>query len=131
MNFNHRVIKAFALTAAFSLGSLFAIQDTATAPPDNTKVNKRDRSAMQPTADQGKNNKSDVHIMAQIRRSVVKDKSLSVYAHNVKIISQGGKVTLKGTVHTEDEKKSIESKAVAVAGDGNVTNQIDVKGDSK
>ncbi len=131
MNFNHRVIKGFVLTAAFSLGSLLAFQDTTMAPPDNTKVNKRDRSPSQPTADQGKNNQSDVHIMAQIRRSVVKDKSLSTYAHNVKIISKGGKVTLKGTVHTEDEKKSIESKATAVAGDGNVTNQIDVKGDSK
>jgi osmotically-inducible protein OsmY len=129
MNFNLRGAKTLALTFAFGLGSLLAFQD---APaPDNTKVNKQDRNASQPTADQAKNKKSDVKIMSEIRRSVVKDKTLSVYAHNVKIISKGGMVTLKGPVHSDDEKKNIEAKAVAVAGDGNVTDQITVKGDSK
>jgi hyperosmotically inducible protein len=69
--------------------------------------------------------------MRKIRRAVVADKSLSTYAHNVKIISESGKVTLKGPVHTEDEKKAIEAKATEVAGAGNVTNEITVKGDSK
>jgi osmotically-inducible protein OsmY len=69
--------------------------------------------------------------MRKIRRAILNDKSLSTYAHNIKIISQHGKVTLKGPVHTEDEKKSIEAKATEIAGDGNVTNQIIVKGDSK
>jgi osmotically-inducible protein OsmY len=54
------------------------------------------------------------------------DKSLSTYAHNIKIITQDGKVTLKGPVRSEDEKSNIGAKAAAVAGDGNVTNQIDV-----
>jgi hyperosmotically inducible periplasmic protein len=98
---------------------------------DNTKVNKRDRNASEPTADQGKNTNSDRETMRKIRRAVVNDKSLSTYGHNIKIISQHGKVTLKGTVHTEDEKKSIEAKAVDIAGADNVTNQITVKGDSK
>ncbi len=97
------------------------------AAPDNTKVNKRDRAKSEPTADQGKNNKSDVQIMKEIRRSIVADKSLSTYAHNVKVIAQNGKVTLKGPVHTDEESKSIESKATEVAGSGNVTNQITVK----
>jgi hyperosmotically inducible protein len=95
--------------------------------PDNTKVNKRDRAASEPTADQAKNNKSDRDIMQQIRKAVVADSALSTYAHNIKIISQGGKVTLKGPVHTQDESKSIEAKATEVAGAGNVTNQISVK----
>jgi hyperosmotically inducible protein len=98
---------------------------------DNTKVNKRDRNASEPTADQGKNNNSDRDTMRKIRRAVMNDKSLSTYGHNIKIISQNGKVTLKGTVHTEDEKKSIEAKAIDIAGTDNVTNQITVKGDSK
>jgi len=97
--------------------------------PDNTKVNKRDKNKSQPTADQGKNAMSDRDIMQKIRKSVVGDKSLSTYGHNVKIISQHGKVTLKGPVHTEEEKKNIEAKAVEVAGAGNVTNMIEVKGD--
>ena len=54
------------------------------------------------------------------------DKTLSTYAHNVKIISQDGQVTLKGPVETEDEKKTIETKATEVAGAGRVTNQITI-----
>ena len=57
------------------------------------------------------------------------DKSLSTYAHNVKVISEHGKVTLKGPVNTDEERNNIEAKATAVAGAGKVTNQIAVKGD--
>ena len=95
--------------------------------PDNTRVNKRDQSKSEPTADQGKNNTSDLKLMQQIRKSVIDDKSLSTYAHNVKIIAQGGKITLKGPVRSEEEKRSVEEKAVAVAGAGNVTNEISIK----
>jgi hyperosmotically inducible periplasmic protein len=91
--------------------------------PDNTKTNKDEH----PTADQAKNNASDREIMQNIRKAIVSDKSLSTYAHNVKVISKGGKVTLKGPVHSEEEKRAIESKAVEVAGAGNVTNELTVK----
>ncbi len=95
-------------------------------PADNTKTNQRDRDKSAPTADQQKVNPSDREITRKIRASVHKDKSLSTYAHNVKIITQGGKVTLKGPVHSEEEKTNIAAKAMAVAGDGNVDNQLDV-----
>jgi hyperosmotically inducible protein len=98
---------------------------------DNTKVNKRDRSKAEATADQGKNNQSDVEIMQKIRKAVMDDKSLSTYAHNVKIISQDGKVTLKGPVRSEDEKRAIEQKATDVAGAGNVVDQITIKSTKK
>jgi osmotically-inducible protein OsmY len=65
--------------------------------------------------------------MADIRKSVVGDKSLSTYAHNVKIIAVHGQVTLKGPVRSDDESKNIEAKAKEVAGDSNVTNQLTVK----
>jgi len=94
---------------------------------DNTKVNKRDRKPSEPTADQGKNNVSDRDIMQKIRKSVMDDKSLSTYGHNVKIIAQHGKVTLKGPVNSAEEKQSIEQKAAEVVGAGNVTNQITIK----
>jgi hyperosmotically inducible periplasmic protein len=120
-------------SALLLIASGFAVaQDDATpkaTAPDNTKVNKRDRAHAQPTADQAKDNTSDREIMKQIRSAIVSDKSLSTYAHNVKIIAQHGKVTLKGPVHSDDERKSIEAKAVEVAGSGNVTNQLSVKGD--
>jgi osmotically-inducible protein OsmY len=99
--------------------------------PDNTKMNKGDARKGAVTADQAKNNKSDREIMAEIRRSIVADKQLSTYAHNVKIVAQHGQVTLKGPVHSEEEKKTIEDKARDVAGAGNVTNQITVKQDKK
>ena len=102
--------------------------DTKSVKPDNTKVNKQDRDKMQPTADQAKNGKSDREIMQNIRRAVVGDKSLSTYAHNVKIISQDGIVTLKGPVRSDDEVKSIVAKAVEVAGSPDkVVNQMSVK----
>jgi hyperosmotically inducible protein len=99
--------------------------------PDNTKTNQRDRAKSEPTADQAKNNLSDRQIMQKIRKAVVADKSLSTYAHNVKIIADHGKVTLKGPVHTDEEKKKIEAIAADVVGPGNVTNDIEVKGDKK
>ena len=99
------------------------------AAPDNTKMNQSDRSGGGPSADQAKNNKSDREIMRQIRKSIVADKDLSTYAHNIKVISQHGQVTLKGPVHSDDERQRIEAKATEVAGAGNVTNQIAVKGD--
>ena len=109
---------------------VLAGQSTSTAA-DNTKMNKGDKSTQSPTADRAKSNLSDREVMAHIRRDVVKDKTLSVYAHNVKIISSNGKVTLRGPVHTDQEKQAIEQYAKKYAGDMNVTNEITVKADSK
>jgi osmotically-inducible protein OsmY len=99
------------------------------APPaaDNTKVNERDRSQNEPTADQQKDNRSDRDITQQIRQSIMKDKSLSTYAHNVKIITQHGQVTLKGPVRSEDEKRTVEAKASEVAGESKVTSELNIK----
>ena len=95
---------------------------------DNTKVDQRDRNANQATADQQKENAKDRTLTRDIRRSIMGDKSLSTYAHNIKIISQHGAVTLKGPVKSEDEKKSVVAKAVAVTGDAmKVTDQVSVK----
>jgi hyperosmotically inducible protein len=117
----------FALSAVlFGVGQLGAAQDAQRAP-DNTRTNKRDRSSAERTADQAKETTSDRDIMQKIRKAIMADKSLSIYGHNVKVISEHGKVTLKGPVHTEAESKSIEDKAIGVAGVGNVTNQIAVE----
>jgi hyperosmotically inducible protein len=99
--------------------------------PDNTKVNARDRTSTSKTADRQSNSKADLDLTQKIRRAIVDDKSLSVYAHNVKVISRDGHVTLKGPVHTRDEKAALEAKATEIAGTGNVTNQISVTPSSK
>jgi osmotically-inducible protein OsmY len=96
---------------------------------DNTRANKQDRDKSRPTADQATNQMSDREMMQHIRKDVVGDKSLSTYAHNVKIIARSGKVTLRGPVHSEEEKRAIEEHARRYAGDGNVTNEITVKED--
>lgn len=82
---------------------------------------------MSPTADQQKENRSDRDITQQIRQSLMKDKSLSTYGHNVKIITQNGQVTLKGPVHSDDEKRAIAAKATEIAGENKVTNELNVK----
>jgi osmotically-inducible protein OsmY len=118
-----RVVLAFAVATALLVPVFPARAQT---PADNTKVNKRDRAQGAATADQQKENTNDREIAQKIRRALMDDKSLSTYAHNVKVIAQDGQVTLKGPVRTEDEKKIVEAKATEVAGAGRVTNQISV-----
>ena len=103
--------------------------DAQSAAPDNTKRNKRDRNKSEVTADQQKENSSDRELARNIRRAIVKDKSLSTYAHNIKVIVQNGTVTLKGPVHTAEEKSAILAKAKEAAGGANVQDEISVKGD--
>lgn len=94
--------------------------------PDNTKINQRDRSQQEVTADQQKEVKSDRELARQIRRSIVKDKSLSTYAHNVKVIAQNGGITLKGPVRSDEEKQAVEAKATQIAGADKVKSEIQV-----
>lgn len=91
--------------------------------PDNSANNR----GQQKTADQQGEHMSDIDVTAKIRRSVVADKSLSTYGHNVKIIMRHGAVTLKGPVHSEQEKQAIAEKAAAVVGQDKVTDQLTVK----
>jgi hypothetical protein len=78
------------------------------------------------TASTAKLNKADRDLTQQIRKSIVADKSLSAQAHNVKILTKDGMVTLKGQVQTDEEKKAIEDKAASVAGAGKVTSELTV-----
>jgi osmotically-inducible protein OsmY len=96
--------------------------------PDNTKRNKLDSTNMSRTADDQKDNASDLKITQQIRRSVMDDKSLSTYGHNAKIVSVNGTVTLNGVVQTEAEKTSIAQKAAQVVGSDHVVNKLKVEG---
>jgi osmotically-inducible protein OsmY len=95
-----------------------------TPKPDNSKTNKQ--QAQSPTAAQQKNNKSDREITREIRKAIMDDKTLSSNAHNVKVITQHGMVTLKGPVRSDEEKKTVEEKATTVAGAANVKNEITV-----
>jgi hyperosmotically inducible protein len=109
-----------------ALGAVWAQQDSQGAAPDNTKVNQRDRNKAEPTADQQKNTQTDRQLVQQIRKALVKDKELSTYGHNLKIIAQNGMVTLKGPVKSDEEKQAIEAKAAEIAGSDKVTSEIQV-----
>lgn len=96
--------------------------------PDNTGTNKGDAMS----ADKQKMNASDRALTQKIRKAVMSDKSLSTYAHNVKIISQDGMVTLKGPVRSDDEKKTILARATEATGTADkVTDQMSVTPSSK
>ncbi len=118
--------RLLAQTPANQTGGQSAYQSTS-AQADNTKVNQRDQSPSEPTSDQQKNDTSDRDITRQIRQAIIGDKSLSTYAHNVKIITQYGQVTLKGPVRSDDEKRAVEAKAAEIAGESKVTSELAVK----
>ena len=120
MTLKGRLVRGtLACILSLGLSPLFAGQ-----APDNTKTNKRDSA--QPTADQQKGNKTDLEITRDIRRAITKDKNLSSYAKNIKIITQNGNVTLRGPVRSEEEKRAIETKANEVAGATRVKNELEI-----
>ncbi|HEY2383837.1 MAG TPA: BON domain-containing protein [Terriglobia bacterium] len=128
MNRSLHLIMICVLGAGLSLYAHPLQQNT---PPDNTQINKQDRNTNNPTADRQSGNRSDVEITRQIRRSLTGDKTLSSYAKNVKIVTQGGNVTLRGPVRSEEEKKSIEAKANDVAGAGHVKSELQIAAKEK
>lgn len=93
---------------------------------DNTEINKRDQSQKELTADQQGETKNDREITRKIRRAIIADKSLSTNAHNVKIITVGGMVTLKGPVRSDAEKNAIEEKAAGIVGKTNIKSEIGI-----
>lgn len=118
-----------ALSLAFGVSAQQASPSTAAsaAQADNTRVNQRDRSAQMLTPADQPNDKTDIKLAAKVRRAIVKDKTLSMSAHNVKLIAAKGVVTLRGPVANAAEKARIEADVHAVAGVSSVDNQLDVK----
>jgi len=124
---NHHSIRATILIVALTgVWSVSAVSASAQTQPDNSKVNTRDRDKAAVTADQQKENAADRDLTQKIRRTLRQDKTLSSYARNVKIVTQAGRVTLKGPVRSEDEKQTVERAAAEVAGADHVTNELSI-----
>ena len=126
MRFTHVASAAIALSCLSGGGSAvqaFAQTGTAQTAPDNSNQNKNHAE----TADNQANAKSDRLTTQKIRKAIMADKSLSTYAHNVKIITTDGAVTLKGPVQSEDEKQKIASEAASVVSSDKITNELTVK----
>jgi hyperosmotically inducible protein len=98
-------------------------------PADNSGTNVRDRDADAVTAGQQSNSKADLATTQEIRRAIVADESLSTNAHNVKVITAAGVVTLRGPVKNTAERTTIVRMARAAVGVTRVDDEIEITGD--
>ncbi len=94
--------------------------------PDNSNRNKRDRSDTTMTADKQSSDKNELDLVRMIRRELTRS-DMSTYAKNVKVITQTGRVILRGPVNTQQEKTAIELIAKKHAGERTVDNQLEIK----
>lgn len=104
----------------------FRTTDNTEPARDNTSINERDRNTETKTPLDQNENQADVNLTAKIRQQVI-DANLSVNAQNIKIMTQDGRVTLRGPVESAEEKSKIEALARASAGENNVDSQLEVK----
>jgi len=105
-----------------------SVQGTNANPPaaNNTRVNDRDKAGSTTPIDQG-NSPADLETTQQIRKALMSDSSLSTDAKNVKVITSGGVVTLRGPVKSDEERRTIETKARQFAGKNQVDDELDVE----
>jgi osmotically-inducible protein OsmY len=106
-----------------------ASQPVTGSDADNTRVNRRDRNDATKTPTDQSNHSSVVDLVAKVRKAIVHDDSLSVKAHNVKVVANGGVVTLRGPVASADEKARVEKDVSGVRGVSRVDNQLDIDTD--
>ena len=122
---------AVAATAASYSGVAYAADDDADPEaatdyePDNTGRNVRDRDDRLPTSGDQSESEHDRQLTQKIRQAIVEDDSLSTSAHNVKIITIDGVVTLRGPVKNSEERNAIGAMAVKIAGASKVKNQLE------
>ena len=129
--------KRYLFVAAITASPL-VVQARDTTPPqpatpvashdaDNTRMNERDKHGGTATPDDQPNNSSDIALEASVRRAVVDDKSLSTLAHNIKIVTASGVVTLRGPVKSAEEKTQVAATIAKISGVSRVDNQLDIK----
>jgi hyperosmotically inducible protein len=128
------LLTLFALTGSLMLmaGTVQAEQDSAIylaadSALENTEINVRDKGNTTLTPEDQKETESDIKITADIRQAIIKNKSLSVNAQNVKIITRNGVVTLRGPVESKKESKKIKKIAKHTPGVLKVDNQLEIK----
>jgi hyperosmotically inducible protein len=115
------------LTAGSARAESIDVYLAANSAVENTERNTRDRENATLTPEDQKESSADVDITAAIRAAVVKDESLSLNAHNAKIITRNGVVTLRGPVESEAEKSKLQLIAQSVKGVQQIDNQLEVK----
>jgi hyperosmotically inducible periplasmic protein len=120
-----RTFLALASIIALSLTAMATDENQADA--DNTAKNQRDRSGETRTSGDQSNSREDLKTTQAIRKALMKDNSLSTTAKNIKIVTAGGQVTLRGPVKSADEKSRIDQLAKGAAGNAKIDNQLEIK----
>ncbi len=115
----------FSLTA-FAAADKAATKNESAIAPDNSGINKRDDSVVELTAEDQSNSPEAIEITRKIRADLNKNDSLSTYAKNVKIITTGKLVVLKGPVRSTDEVVIIRKAALAAAPKYKIQNELEV-----
>jgi hyperosmotically inducible periplasmic protein len=119
-----------ALTCLSAIGLAVYAADNK-SQPDNTAINERDRSNETKTPGDQSNSPDDLKITQAIRRALMNDGQLSMTAKNIKIITAGGQVTLRGPVRNAQEKTKIGQLARSAAGSNKVVDELDIKESNK
>ena len=114
---------AIGVTLSLPMASRSAIAQDAASKPDNSAQNK----GQDQTAQDQSNVQSDRETTAKVRKALIADKDLSMYAHNIKIITRNGTVTLKGPVQSDDEKQKVETDVAGVVSRDSLVDQLTVK----
>lgn len=133
-----RLLSIFALIAAGLLlmtGTVRAEQNSVTylaaccsgSASENTGRNVRDKDNTTLTPEHQKETESDIKVSAKVRRAMVEQKSLSVNARNIKVITRNGTVTLRGPVNSAAESTELERIAKQTPGVTQVDNQLEIK----
>jgi osmotically-inducible protein OsmY len=115
------------LAAALLVGGMSVAAEDVRTSADNTAVNAADRNADLATPSDQSNSPDALRVTANIRKAVIADKTLSTSAHNVKIMTSGNTVTLRGPVATAEEKERVAALARQYAGSRDLLDQLTVK----
>lgn len=121
------LLAGLALAAGDARAGLASSALAANSELDNTERNARDKGGGTVLPEDQKETSADIKITAAIRKALIKIKSLSLDAHNAKIITRDGVVTLRGPVENTAEKAKLQSIAQKTRGVKQVDNQLEPK----
>lgn len=123
MKIHSRLLNAALFSAVICGTAFYASAQEQDAAPDNSAQNK----AQTMTAQNQSTAHSDRATTANVRKAIVADKHLSSYAHNVKVITVNGTVTLKGPVRSDAEKQQVTNDVSQVVTQDKIVDQLTVK----
>jgi hyperosmotically inducible periplasmic protein len=103
-----------------------AAEGSVTNDANNTGINDRDNNDAAVTAQTQSNDSGDIELLSTIRQEIVEEDTLSTSAHNIKIVTNNGAVTLRGPVNSSVEKSKVEILVQQISGVESVDNQLEV-----